>query len=143
MKFLYALPVALALLNVASPSGIVAQDKPAVAEKKSTPTILNLNVDQAATVLEKNKDIVVLDVRTLPEFKSGHIHGATNLDFYGDDFEQKLAKLDRQKPYLVHCAVGGRSSKVRDKMKELNFKTIYHLDGGIKAWEKAGKKTEK
>jgi phage shock protein E len=124
-----------------SPLSTIAQDKPAAAEKKQA--VVNLDVAQAEKLLNTAKEVVVLDVRTPKEFNAGHIHGATNVDFQADDFEQKLAKLDKNKSYLVHCAVGGRSAKARDKMKEMNFKSIFHLDGGIKAWEKAGKKVER
>ena len=70
------------------------------------------------------------------------IAGATNLDFYAKDFESKLDTLDKEKPYLVHCAAGGRSAKTRDLMQKHQFQTIYHLEGGFKAWEKAGKPVE-
>jgi len=43
----------------------------------------------------------------------------------------------------VHCAVGGRSAKASDKMTTLQFTDVYNLEGGIKAWEKAGKPVEK
>jgi phage shock protein E len=131
----------IALVVPASFTSLQAEEKPSSAESKQT--VLNVSVEQAETVLSKNKDVIILDVRTPKEYANGHLHSATNLDFYAADFEHKLAKMDRSRPYLVHCAVGGRSAKVRDKMKELNFKSIYHLEGGMKAWEKAGKKVEK
>jgi phage shock protein E len=131
----------IVLFATASFAPLRAEEKRASSEAKQT--ILNVSPEQAETVLSKNKDVIVLDVRTPKEYSNGHLHSATNLDFYAPDFEHKLAKMDRSKPYLVHCAVGGRSAKVRDKMKELNFKSIYHLEGGMKAWEKAGKKVEK
>ena len=59
------------------------------------------------------------------------------------DFAQKIANLDKTKVYLVHCAAGGRSAKACDKMGQLNFKNLYNLEGGFKAWEKAGKPVAK
>lgn len=132
----------LALTLSASPL-LVAQDKGVATPKIQTRSPQNVNPDQAEQVLTKQTNIIVLDVRTPKEFAAGHLAGATNLNFYAPNFEQKLSALDKNKSYLVHCAVGGRSAKVRDKMKDLNFKSIYHLDGGIKAWENAGKKVEK
>ena len=70
---------------------------------------------------------------------SGNI-GATNVARVAG---KKLGALDKAQPYLVHCAVGGRSAKARDLMKTQQFKTIYHLEGGLKAWEKAGKPVER
>ncbi len=91
-----------------------------------------------AETLVKLKKVVVLDVRTPDEFKAGHIAGATNINFRASDFEQRLSELDTNKSYLVHCASGGRSTQALPVFKKLHFSSVTHLDGGIKAWEKAG-----
>ena len=90
-----------------------------------------------------SKKVVVLDVRTPAEFARGHIAGATNLDFHAPDFRSKLEKLDKNRPYLVHCAVGGRSAQACKMMNQLDFKSLYDLKGGMTAWEKAGQPVEK
>ena len=51
---------------------------------------------------DEKKKPVVLDIRTPEEFKGGHLEGARNVDFMADDFSEKLAKLDRDKPYVVY-----------------------------------------
>ncbi|MHB8522103.1 MAG: rhodanese-like domain-containing protein [Limisphaerales bacterium] len=112
-----------------NPTGIVA------------PT--NINVDEAEKLLLKDKKIVILDVRTPEEYQKVRLAGATNINFTAPDFEQKVAALDKSRTYLVHCAVGGRSAKACAKMSRLRFKSLYNLEGGIKAWEKAGKKVER
>jgi len=102
------------------------------------------HVDPAgAETLIHEKQVVVLDLRTPEEFKAGHIAGATNLNFNATDFAQKLGQLDQDRTYLVHCASGRRSTTSLETFKKLKFKSIIHLDGGIKAWEKAGKPVEK
>ena len=112
--------------------------KPAAAKGKSAVAVKNIDAHEAAKLLQENQHIVVLDVRTPEEFTAGHIAGAKNIDFHGPDFEKKLSALEKKQPYLVHCAAGGRSAKARELMKKLQFQTIYHLEGGLKAWEKAG-----
>lgn len=106
--------------------------------EEPTELVENLDADAAAKLLEKQSDIIVLDVRTAKEYNSAHIEGAKNLDFYADGFQKQLASLDKDEPYLVHCASGGRSSKARDLMQKLGFKKIFHLEGGMNAWQKAG-----
>jgi rhodanese-related sulfurtransferase len=97
------------------------------------------HVDAAAAgKLVANKKVVVLDVRTPQEYKAGHIAGATNIDFLAATFEGRIANLDTNQAYLVHCASGGRSTRCLPVLQKHGFKLIYHLDGGIKAWEKAG-----
>jgi rhodanese-related sulfurtransferase len=80
----------------------------------------------------------VLDVRTPREFAAGHIAGATNLNYLSGDFSDRLAQLDQSKTYLLHCAVGGRSTNALPKMARLGFTNVIHLDGGFKAWQAEG-----
>jgi phage shock protein E len=102
----------------------------------------NLNVDQFEK-MRAAKINIVLDVRTKKEYNAGHIPGAVLIDFNSPDFDKKIAALDKDKTYLVHCAVGGRSAKASAKLIALKFKNVYHLPGGFRAWEKAGHQPEK
>jgi rhodanese-related sulfurtransferase len=98
----------------------------------------NLNAGDAKKLIaEKGEALTVLDVRTPGEFAAGHLKGAKNIDFKADDFAAKLGKLDKTKPYLVHCRSGGRSTASLKTFKELGFTNIIHLDGGMIAWKKA------
>ncbi len=82
--------------------------------------------------------VQVVDVRTPEEYAKGHIAGAKLINFTGPDFAGELARLDRNQPYLVHCAGGGRSAKSLATFQQLGFKSVFNLDGGFNAWEKAG-----
>jgi rhodanese-related sulfurtransferase len=82
--------------------------------------------------------VTVLDLRTASEFSAKHIPGATNLNCQATDFSAQLAKLDRNQPYLIHCATGRRSTNALTEFQKLGFKHVIHLDGGLRAWE-AGK----
>jgi rhodanese-related sulfurtransferase len=79
----------------------------------------------------------LLDVRTPDEWSEGIIEGATMANFYENDFDANLAKLDKQKPVAVYCKSGGRSGKAMAKMNQLGFKEVYNLKGGIGAWNGA------
>jgi len=136
-------PLFLLLAAVLFVSPILADDaKPATASAQA-PAAKNVTPGEAEKLLKENPKIVVLDVRTEDEFKSGHIPGAKNLDIFSQDFKQQLAALDKNTTYLVHCAAGGRSARACKAMDQLNFTSIYHLNEGFKAWEKAGKPVEK
>ena len=74
---------------------------------------------------------IIIDVRTKEEYNSGHIKDAINIDFYSSDFEKQISKLDKNKNYLIYCMSGGRSSEVLEIMREMNFKNISELEGGI------------
>jgi len=82
----------------------------------------------------KNKNFVILDVRTPQEYAEGHLANAANIDFNRSDFAQKIGKLDKSKTYLVYCRSGHRSASAVEIMKSQSFQTIYNLDGGITKW---------
>jgi phage shock protein E len=105
--------------------------------------VKNISVDDAEKAVAKEKEIVVLDVRTPKEVAAGHIEGSKSINFYDADFKEQVAKLDKSKSYVVFCAVGGRSAKACAQMVDLGFKDVRNVEGGMKAWEKAGKKTVK
>lgn len=97
----------------------------------------------AEALLASNQDAKVIDVRTPAEFQTGHIPGATNVDFVADNFATELAKLDRKKTYIVHCAAGGRSTQSLAVFARLGFTSVQHLDGGLNGWIAAGKPVAK
>ncbi|MFO1461440.1 MAG: rhodanese-like domain-containing protein [Verrucomicrobiota bacterium] len=82
---------------------------------------------------------VILDVRTPSEFAEGHLPDAKLLDYRSPNFAAEVAKLDKSKTYLVHCAAGGRSARACTKMISLGFTNVVNLDGGLGAWTDAGK----
>jgi phage shock protein E len=108
-----------------------------VAVATNTNSVHHVNPAEAQKLIAEKK-VVVLDVRTPKEFAAGHIAGATNINFRSADFAKAIAGLDTNQTYLVHCAVGGRSTQALPVFEQLQFQSIYHLDGGLKAWEKAG-----
>ena len=99
---------------------------------------VEIKVEAAASLLAEGEGVTVLDIRTPEEFAEGHLAGAKNLDFTEGDFEERLAQLDRSKPYLVHCASGRRSSQAMEVFKKLRFTRIHHLVDGYKGWVDAG-----
>jgi len=100
-------------------------------------------VDPArAAALLGNSHVIVLDIRTPREFSKGHLRGATNVDFTARDFADRVAALDRDQTYLLYCAIGGRSAQSLAVFEQLQFKSILHLEDGIKGWRSAGQPVE-
>lgn len=104
---------------------------------------IDLDGAGAAEVLGSDPAITILDIRTPEEFAEGHIKGAINIDFTGDDFEAKVSKLDPEKPYLMHCASGNRSGRALPVFEKLQFNRLYHLSAGFKGWVADGQPVEK
>ena len=83
-----------------------------------------------------SEEVQLIDVRTPEEFEAGHIRGAENIDFLGDDFLTAFNKLDKERPIYIYCRSGNRSAKAAAKLSEIGFKEIIDLKGGYKAWPK-------
>jgi len=115
----------------------------AAANKETTASTKPIHVDPllATGIIETEKP-VLLDVRTPGEFATGTIKGSRNIDFHSPDFEEQIAKLDKSKTYLVYCRSGNRSGQSLPMFEKLKLSKLYHLDGGIKAWQGAGNPVE-
>ena len=95
----------------------------------------NISVEQFQSLIKDPSKVTILDVRTDKECNAGMIPGAVQLDYYKKkEFKENLAKLPKDKPVLVYCAVGGRSSSAIKDLQEAGFTTVYNLNGGIDAW---------
>lgn len=103
---------------------------------------VDVGVTMAAKMVQEKK-VTVVDVRTPEEYGAGHIEGAQNISISAEDFEAKLAALDKSQPVLVHCQAGGRSKRSLETFKKLGFSNIYHLKDGFSGWEEAGQPVKK
>jgi len=87
-------------------------------------------------LLDTKSAPTILDIRTPEEFKQLHLKNALNVNFKSENFAQELAKLDKSKPYILHCKSGGRSTKALALMKKLGFTNVLHMKGGIDEWNR-------
>ena len=98
-----------------------------------------LSPAQFAERMNSDSQVVVVDVRTADECQEGVIPGALLVDFYQEEImKQAMANWDPSRTYLVYCRSGGRSGQTLDLMKARGFKRVYHLEGGMNAWSRAG-----
>jgi phage shock protein E len=85
-------------------------------------------------MLQKDKKMIILDVRTADEFKEGHLKGAINIDIRQPEAFSKIDKLDHNAKYLVHCRTNHRSKTAVDHMIQSGFKTVYQMMDGYTGW---------
>lgn len=95
----------------------------------------NVTAEEAYQLIKDNKDILVIDVRTPQEYKSGHIAGAKNIPV--NEISSRIGELEKykEKPILVHCASGSRSPKAVNILQKNDFKNVYHLNRGLLQWK--------
>ncbi len=95
----------------------------------------DVTVAQAQQMIDSDKNLVIIDVRTPEEYEAGHIPNAINIDFYSNDFQNLINDLDKDKKYLVYCRSGRRSANTLKMMKEMGFKNTYNMLGGMLKWQ--------
>lgn len=88
-------------------------------------------------------NVQLIDVRTPKEFKKGHIENALNINFFAPTFSDDIKVLDKEKPVILYCRSGKRSTKSAKIFYESGFTDLYNLDGGIIKWKEEGFKVKK
>jgi rhodanese-related sulfurtransferase len=96
----------------------------------------NVDVAEARDLIGEKGGLVILDVRTVSEYESGHLEGAINIPV--EALSGRLSELNPNDELLVYCRTGNRSTTAVGILKENGYDRIYHMDAGIVAWENAG-----
>ncbi len=117
--------------------GCTSSEKKGDSNSSSTGIIVLAPADFKSQFSETS-DAVLIDVRKPEETSDGIISEAGNIDFTASDFTNKIAALDKNKPYFVYCKSGKRSANAVSQMKEMGFKNLYTLDGGLDNWKDQG-----
>lgn len=112
--------------------------------KEAKQKIENLSPGQVKEELNTGK-VTLIDIRESEELEqSGKIPGSVHaprgmLEFYADSsLPYHKPEFEKDNRIILHCASGGRSALAVATLKEMGYKNVAHLDGGLKAWKEAG-----
>jgi rhodanese-related sulfurtransferase len=91
---------------------------------------------QQMVELTRERDYLIVNVHVPFE---GEIHG-TDLHIPFEEVDRHLASLDPAKDggLLVYCRTGRMSRIAIDRLAQLGYTNMLHLDGGMNEWEAAG-----
>lgn len=97
----------------------------------------SITPQQAHTLLENDKSVFLLDVRTQDEFSKEYIEGATLIPV--QVLSENLSKLQRvkSKKIIVYCHSGNRSVAASRILVKNGF-TPLNVKGGISQWKNEG-----
>jgi rhodanese-related sulfurtransferase len=118
------LAIALLLAGLLAP--VVACDI-----RSSGPTITQ---DQLSDEIGGGKKILLLDVRSDEEYRTGHIPGAKNVPFNEVGDWLRNQSLPPKTDIVVYCETGSRSGTVQQLLIDKGFTSVRHLEGDMKAW---------
>jgi phage shock protein E len=98
--------------------------QPAVAE-----TVAATNEE---TTTQPAAESILIDVRDVEEFASGHLLDAVNLPWNDGTLAAQIADLDPNASYRVYCRSGNRSGQAVALMLDAGFTNVVDL-GGLEA----------
>jgi rhodanese-related sulfurtransferase len=102
-------------------------------EVESVPQI---TVHELAEWLEQGREITVIDVREHAEWLDGHIEGVLHLPMM--EAAARRAEIPAERPKVVLCAGGLRSSTAISALKRHGLHDWYNVTGGMTAWMRSG-----
>lgn len=95
----------------------------------------NITVAELEAMLQRD-GLRLVDVRTDAEVARGKIPQGEPLPLHL--LPMRLNELDKAKPTVFYCQMGGRSAQAAAFAAANGFPDVYNLQGGISAWMQAG-----
>ena len=120
MKYIIPLVLALVMLS-------------ACAAPESAGSYRQINMEEAAAMMETESDYVILDVRTPEEFKERHIPDAINVPNESIGSGEIPQLPDKNQLIMVYCRSGNRSKQASEKLVKLGYTNVVEF-GGINDW---------
>ena len=88
---------------------------------------------QARAIMHANPSAVILDVRSLQEYNTGHIPGARLLPEHAVRARAPRMFPNKNALILVYCQGGTRSKSAAQALVSMGYTNVYDC-GGISSW---------
>ncbi|MFM2448584.1 MAG: hypothetical protein RIS44_1034 [Pseudomonadota bacterium] len=107
--------------------------------RKRYPDVAQLSVPELVAWLADphRTPPLLLDVRSAAEFEDGHIKGAVRAETLAQA-QAALLNVPHDRPVVLYCAVGMRSSKLGTELMAMGRQRIFNLEGSAFEWANAG-----
>ena len=102
-------------------------------DNKKDSTYEQITVEQAKTIMDTEKDYVIIDARTEEEFAEGHIKNAILIPEYEIANRAEKELPDKEQLILVYCRSGRRSKIASEELVKLGYTNVKEF-GGIIDW---------
>lgn len=99
--------------------------------------VATLSVEELQQELTHKSTPLLLDTRSLREFRVSHLPGARYIGYETPDLSV-LKDVPLDTPLVLYCAVGYRSEKVGERLLAAGYTQVRHLHGGLYAWVNQG-----
>ena len=103
-------------------------------ENNKTSTYEQITAEQAKTIMDTEKDYVIIDARTEEEFAEGHIENAMLIPEYEISERAEKELPDKEQLILVYCRSGRRSKIAAQSLADMGYTNVKEF-GGIIDWQ--------
>ncbi|HEX3519770.1 MAG TPA: rhodanese-like domain-containing protein [Solirubrobacteraceae bacterium] len=97
---------------------------------------MDLDPERVAAWREEDASLQLIDVREPYEHEAGHIEGTRLIGLV--ELSDQAASVDRERPVVFYCRVGGRSSMAAQAFRAAGFEA-YSMTGGLARWASEGR----
>ena len=94
--------------------------------------IPQITVQELNKKIKNNDDFILIDVREIEEYEFCKIDNSYLIPL--GVFEKEIPRLKKEKPYILMCKSGGRSTEAVKIMIQNGFVDVKNLTGGISQW---------
>lgn len=102
-------------------------------ESQKPLTYEQITAEQAKTIMDTEKDYIIIDARTEEEFAEGHIKNAILIPEYEIAERAEKELPDKEQLILVYCRSGRRSKIASEELVKLGYTNVKEF-GGIIDW---------
>ena len=103
------------------------------APKASADSYRQVSMQEAMELMASENSLIILDVRTVAEYESGHIPGAICIPNETIVSTEIPELPDKNQLILVYCRSGNRSKQAAGKLTKLGYTNVVEF-GGIHSW---------
>jgi rhodanese-related sulfurtransferase len=106
--------------------------------KEGLPTqhVRQIGAAELHDMINRKQGLVLVDVRAVGEYEINHIKGAVNIP--APELRWRYKELDKNKPVILICSTGHRSSLGASLLKQRGFSDVYNVAGGMTGYGAAG-----
>ncbi|MDQ6984160.1 MAG: rhodanese-like domain-containing protein [Ghiorsea sp.] len=96
------------------------------------PKMLGIKKMTAGAYPDFDENHTLVDVRSTGEWNGGHPANAIHIPL--NEFEQKMNSIPKDKPLILICASGMRSSMAATMAAKAGYNDVYNFAGGFGSW---------
>ena len=97
-----------------------------------------ISAQEVSKAIQREDDILILDVRTPAEYSRGHIEGSVNIPV--DKIPNQAPKTirDKKRTIYTYCLSGSRSALASAELLQMGYKNVKNMTSGLLAWRSEG-----